>query len=138
MTQREFFNAIVNGVAYATKGKGDNKETIEIKVLNEDGTFTDEAIEFAKSRIKALDTANNNRKNGTSKTAKENAEVKARIFDGMEIGKTYTAKEIAELFELKSTQYATGLLMRMDGVEQSDYSPTGKARDRVKGYTRIA
>ena len=55
----------------------------------------------------------------------------------MEVGKTYTAKEIAELFELKSTQYATGLLMRMDGVEQSDYSPTGKAKDRVKGYTRI-
>jgi len=129
MTQREFFTAIINGSATT-------KDGAIIKVLNEDGTFTDSAIEFAKGRIKALDTANENRKNGTSKSAQETAAKRAEIFDGMEFDKTYTAKEIADLFGLSSTQKATGLLSKMNGIIVSEFTPTGKKKDTVKGYTK--
>ena len=134
MTQREFFNAIVNGGSYTYENR--SVETVTINIFNEDGTFTDEAVNFAKERIAALDRANDNRKNGTSKTAQATAEKRQRIFDGMEFDKTYTAKEIFETFSLKSTQEATGLLSKIDGLVVTDYSPTGKKKDTVKGYTK--
>ena len=134
MTQREFFNAIVNGGSYTYENK--KNETVTINIFNEDGTFTDTAVEFAKERIAALDRANDNRKNGTSKTAQATAEKRQRIFDGMEFDKTYTAKEIFETFGLKSTQEATGLLSKIDGLVVAGFSPTGKKKDTVKGYTK--
>ena len=134
MTQREFFNAIVNGGSYTYENK--KNENVTINIFNEDGTFTDTAVEFAKERIAALDRANDNRKNGTSKTAQATAEKRQRIFDGMEFDKTYTAKEIADIFGLKSTQEATGLLMKIDGLVVADFTPTGKKKDTVNGYTK--
>ena len=128
MTQREFFNAIVNGTATAKDGS-------IIKVV-ENGEFTEAAIEFAKERIAALDRANENRKNGTSKTALATAAQRQEIFDGMEFDRTYTAKEIADTFGLGSTQKATGLLSKIDGLVVADFSPTGKKKDTVKGYTK--
>lgn len=128
MTQREFFNAIVNGTATA-------KDDSIIKVV-ENGEFTEAAIEFAKERIAALDRANENRKNGTSKTALATAAQRQEIFDGMEFDRTYTAKEIADTFGLGSTQKATGLLSKIDGLVVADFSPTGKKKDTVKGYTK--
>lgn len=128
MTQREFFNAVIEGSATAKDGTVIN--------IIENGEFTEEAIEFAKGRIAAIDKSNENRKNGTSKTAQATAEKRQRIFDGMEFDKTYTAKEIFETFGLKSTQEATGLLSKIDGLVVTDYSPTGKKKDTVKGYTK--
>lgn len=128
MTQREFFNAIVNGTATAKDGS-------IIKIV-ENGEFTEAAIEFAKERIAALDRANENRKNGTSKTALATAAQRQEIFDGMEFDRTYTAKEIADTFGLGSTQKATGLLSKIDGLVVADFSPTGKKKDTVKGYTK--
>lgn len=128
MTQREFYSAIINGSATAKDGS-------IIKVI-EDGIFTDSAIEFAKERIAALDRANENRKNGTSKSALATAAQRQEIFDGMEFDRTYTAKEIADTFGLGSTQKATGLLSKIDGLVVADFSPTGKKKDTVKGYTK--
>lgn len=128
MTQREFFNAVIEGSATAKDGTVIN--------IIENGEFTEEAIEFAKGRIAAIDKSNENRKNGTSKTAQATAEKRQRIFDGMEFDKTYTAKEIFETFGLKSTQEATGLLSKIDGLVVTDYTPTGKKKDTVKGYTK--
>lgn len=128
MTQREFFTAVIEGSATAKDGTVIN--------IIENGEFTEEAIEFAKGRIAAIDKSNENRKNGTSKTALATAEKRQKIFDGMEFDKTYTAKEIAETFGLKSTQEATGLLMKIDGLVVADFSPTGKKKDTVKGYTK--
>lgn len=128
MTQREFFTAVIEGSATAKDGTVIN--------IIENGEFTEEAIEFAKGRIAAIDKSNENRKNGTSKTAQATAEKRQRIFDGMEFDKTYTAKEIFETFGLKSTQEATGLLSKIDGLVVTDYTPTGKKKDTVKGYTK--
>ena len=61
MTQREFFNAVIEGSATAKDGTVIN--------IIENGEFTEAAIEFAKGRIAAIDKSNENRKNGTSKTA---------------------------------------------------------------------
>lgn len=134
MTQREFYSAIVNGGSYTYENR--SVETVTINIFNEDGTFTDEAVNFAKERIAALDRANENRKNGTSKTALATAAQRQEIFDGMEFDKTYTAKEIADTFGLGSTQKATGLLSKIDGLVVADFSPTGKKKDTVKGYTK--
>ena len=128
MTQREFFNAFINGSCTAKDGS-------IIKIV-ENGEFTEAAIEFAKERIAALDRANENRKNGTSKTALATAAQRQEIFDGMEFDRTYTAKEIADTFGLGSTQKATGLLSKIDGLVVADFSPTGKKKDTVKGYTK--
>ena len=128
MTQREFFTAVIEGSATTKDGTVIN--------IIENGEFTEAAIEFAKGRIAAIDKANENRKNGTSKAALATAEKRQKIFDGMEFDKTYTAKEIAETFGLKSTQEATGLLMKIDGLVVADFSPTGKKKDTVKGYTK--
>jgi hypothetical protein len=134
MTQREFFNAVVNGGSYTYENR--SVETVTVNIFNEDGTFTDSAIEFAKERIAALDRANENRKNGTSQTALATAAKRQEIFDGMEFDRTYTAKEIADIFGLGSTQKATGLLSKIDGLTVADFSPTGKKKDTVKGYTK--
>ena len=134
MTQREFYSAIVNGGSYTYENR--SVETVTINIFNEDGTFTDEAVNFAKERIAALDRANENRKNGTSKTALATAAQRQEIFDGMEFDKTYTAKEIADTFGLGSTQKATGLLSKIDGLVVADFSPTGKKKDTVKGYKK--
>lgn len=129
MTQREFFNAIVNG------GSTTAKDGTVINII-ENGEFTEAAIEFAKGRIAAIDKSNENRKNGTSKTALATAAQRQEIFDGMEFDRTYTAKEIADTFGLGSTQKATGLLSKIDGLVVADFSPTGKKKDTVKGYTK--
>ena len=128
MTQREFFTAVIEGSATAKDGTVIN--------IIENGEFTEAAIEFAKGRIAAIDKSNENRKNGTSKSALATAAQRQEIFDGMEFDKTYTAKEIADTFGLGSTQKATGLLSKIDGLVVADFSPTGKKKDTVKGYTK--
>lgn len=134
ITNREFFNAFVNGGVYTCENRKGEKVTISL--YDEDGKPNDSAIEFAKERIAALDRANENRKNGTSKSALATAAQRQEIFDGMEFDRTYTAKEIADTFGLGSTQKATGLLSKIDGLVVADFSPTGKKKDTVKGYTK--
>jgi hypothetical protein len=111
-TEREFLNAVI------------------------EANVSEAISEFAKGRIAAIDKSNENRKNGTSKAALATAEKRQEIFDGMEFDKTYTAKEIADTFGLGSTQKATGLLSKIDGLVVADFSPTGKKKDTVKGYTK--
>lgn len=115
MTYREFYNEVI-------------------------AVATDRAdlVEFAEKAIATLDKKNDNRKSGNSKSAVANAENRAKVIAVMtDPNKIYTAKEIAEACGF-STQRASGILgqlVKANEVTASDYSPTGKKKDTVKGYS---
>ena len=84
MTQREFFNAVINANVSA------------------------EITAFATERIKHLDDVNANRKSKGTPTQRENAETMVKILNGVEFGVQYTASALAEMFGL-STAKASAL-----------------------------
>ena len=85
MTNREFFNAIINGVASVKTGKTKDAEvnTFPVFTVNEDGTVTvaDEIVEFAKAEIVKLDEKNLKKKGSLSDAQKENIRLADEIFD---------------------------------------------------------
>lgn len=75
------------------------------------GVLTAEEIAFLEDR-KAKHIA----KNGSKKMTKvqvENEEIKAKILDAMEVGKTYTATEIQKLVGLESFNKASALVTQL-------------------------
>lgn len=119
MTLREFYEAIIA------------KEEI-----------TDEMVAIAVKKLEQMDRKNeyarNHKKSGNSKKAKENAEVKARILEAMEVGKEYKAKDIAEALDL--TQQKVSALARQmveDGMLTSKEEKV-KAGRLVKVYAKVA
>ena len=118
MTNREFYQAIVNG------------------------TVTPEVQEFATQAIKKLNDRNEARKGKTSnKKAEVNDPIKQAIIERMEAGTAYTASVVFAEFGLegaKSVQHISRLLqeLRDEGkVTQSDVSVKGKGKQ--KGYTLV-
>lgn len=98
-----------------------------------------ELVEFATKAIEALNRKNENRKNGTSKSAVETKALRDNIVEYMkqDTEKIYTAVEIAKALNV-TTQKITGNMKQMcesGVVSVQDYSPTGKKKDTVKGYT---
>lgn len=138
MTQREFFMAVVNGGSYTYENR--SIQQITVNIFNEDGTFTDEAIEFAKSRIKALDIANNNRKNGSSKTAKamEEWRTKVNAFLPTAPDTGMTAKQIAKALttdeEEVSTQKVTAIMKTYENDTVETYEDKDEKKNKVKFY----
>ena len=88
MTNREFFNTIVNGTA--TIKEADGFRTINLIV---DGAINPEIVEFAQTSINKLDEKNEKRKNSPAKQKKsaENEELIGQIYDLMKEGRTYTS-----------------------------------------------
>ena len=85
MTQREFFNAIVNG------------------------NVTEAEVEFAKAQIAKLDATNEKRRNSQTKTQKANEGIKAEIMAMFAENEIVTAKMVHEALGI-STQKASPLL----------------------------
>ena len=100
----------------------------------------EELATFAKGAIEQLDKRNASRKNGNSKTAKEAQELRSKIKDFMSTEtRVYVASEIAKALDT-TTQKITGHLTQMSKsgeVEVQDFTPTGKKKDMVKGYTLV-
>lgn len=88
MTQREFFNAIVNG------------------------TVTEAEVEFARAQIAKIDERNAKRKGTLTKNQKANVELKAQIVALFEGNKVMTAKAVGEALEV-TTQKAGALLRQL-------------------------
>ena len=107
MTNREFFVSVVNA------------------------NISDEITAFAEMSIKKLDDKNANR---SSKNGDANKVIADKIVGAIEIGKIYTARELAVIGEC-STQKIPAVIKLISNVEISDYTPTGKKKDTVKGYT---
>jgi len=104
-----------------------------------EGRITDTVINYAKSAIKKMDEKNNARKGSLTESQKANAQTKDSILAAIqaEPNKRFTAKVIADMFDMSSTQRATALLMQMvkdELVKVEDFTPSGKKKDMVKGY----
>ena len=111
MTQREFFNAVINANVSA------------------------EITAFATERIKHLDDVNANRKSKGTPTQRENAETMVKILNGVEFGVQYTASALAEMFGL-STAKASALAKKfVDNGQATVADVKVKGKGKVKGYT---
>lgn len=114
MTNREFFEAIVNG-SYSVKAK--DGEILTGSIFTEDGKLIDAIKDFAAESIEKINKRNAKRASTETKTQKENKMVKDMIFTVMEYGEFYSAKSIAESIGV-SVQKASALLRQMvaDGI----------------------
>ena len=141
MTNREFFNAIINGVASVKAGKTKDAEvnTFPVFTVNEDGivTVAKEIVEFAKAEIVKLDEKNSKKKGSLSDAQKENSRLADEIFDTLEAGKSYVAKEVATIMEI-STQKASALLKKLVEAGKLECGETRVDGRAVKSYTKVA
>lgn len=113
MTAREFFTAV-----------------LAIENLRPD------LANYATAAIQKLDDRNTQKKNTMTKTQAENEDIKDAILAGLSANTTYTAKMIADAFNI-STQKVSALCRQLVAagamVEIEGYKPQG-AKSKVKGY----
>lgn len=139
MTQREFFNAIVDGTLIV-KEKNDKGEIVknERSIFDNDGfNLTDEIKDFAKDFIKKLDDKNDKRKENLSAKQKNNEVIKESILELMQDGEKRSAKMIVDMIEaLPHTQKASPLLKQLvdSGKLTSTEEKFGGSSTRVKVY----
>lgn len=107
MTNREFFNAIVNG------------------------ELTEEVIAHAQTSIEKLDARNAARKDKPSKKSLENEPIKEAIKSVL-TDEPMTASDVAEKVEI-SVQKASALLRQIEGLNVTEVKVKGKGK--VKGYS---
>ena len=106
MTNRDFYNAVING------------------------TITEEMVEKAHEEIAKLDLRNAKRAERPSKTQKANEPIIKAIADLL-TNEPMLASEIAEKCEI-STQKASALVKKVEGVSVCDVKVKGKGTQ--KGY----
>lgn len=94
MTNREFFNGIINGFVVLNAGK--ENET-EVNIFGENGfDLTDEMKDFARAAIAKLDAKNSAAKAKPKKANEANETLKDFLFDNMKHDTIYTAKWAAD------------------------------------------
>ena len=140
MTNREFFNALVNGTL-VVKEKNENGEIIENErsIFDENGfNLSDEIKAFASASIMKLDEKNRKRSEGMTAKQKDNATIKDNIFTLMSDGEKRSAKMIADNFDI-STQKASALLKQL--VDNNKLTATTEkfngSSSKVKVYTIV-
>ena len=106
------------------------------------GNITEQVKEYARESIKKMDEKNANRAKSQTPSQKANEVVKTEILAYMQkdTKKVYVASEVASALSMKSTQQATALLRQMKDsgiVSAQEYTPTGKKKDTVQGYTLV-
>ena len=112
MTNREFYNAIINNQMDGTE-------------------ITDEMVNFAKEAIKKLDARNARRATTPSKTQVANEPIIKAIAELL-TEEPKLASEIASTLEI-SPQKASALVKKVDGVKVTDVKVKGKGVQ--KGYS---
>lgn len=139
MTQREFFNAIVDGTLIV-KEKNDKGEIVknERSIFDNDGfNLTDEIKDFARDFIKKLDDKNDKRKENLSAKQKNNEVIKESILELMQDGEKRSSKMIVDIIEaLPHTQKASPLLKQLvdSGKLTSTEEKIGGSSTKVKVY----
>lgn len=109
MTNRDFYNAVING------------------------TIGDDEVNFAKAAIEKLDARNENRKSKPSKTALANEPIKASLLTYI-TEQPQTAAELAAKVDI-STAKASALLLQLvneKAVAKTEVKIVGKGK--VNGY----
>lgn len=113
MTNKEFYTNVINA------------------------NLTEEMTAFAEAAIAKMEASAEKKRNTPSKAALENAELAKALAEVMEIDKTYTAAELAELGELANASKATAVakVLVADGkaISEDVKGPKGKC----KGYTLV-
>jgi predicted transcriptional regulator len=142
MTQREFFNAIVNGTLIV-KEKDESGNITENKrsIFTENGfELTEEMKDFATTLIKKLDEKNRKRSEGMTAKQKDNEVIKTDILSLMSDGEKRSAKMITDAIEnIKSTQQASALLKQLvdSGKLTSTTEKIGGSSSKVKAYVIV-
>lgn len=114
MTNREFFNALVNGTLI-TKEKNEKGEMIENErsIFDENGfNLSDEIKAFASECITKLDNKNKKRSKNLTTKQKDNISIKDNILSLMTDNEKRSAKMIADEYNI-STQKASALLKQL-------------------------
>ena len=106
------------------------------------GNITEQVKAYALDAIKKMDEKNANRAKTQSPSQKANEVIKTEILAYMQKDskKIYVASEVASAVGAKSTQLASALLRQMVDtgvVKAQEYTPTGKKKDTVQGYTVV-
>lgn len=110
MTQREFFNAVINA------------------------KINDEMDTFAKEAIKKLDKRNESRSQTKSKTQLENEGIKAKILEVLTTDELKVASEIGVMLEI-STNKASALLRQLVEAGLATVQDVKiPKKGKVKGY----
>lgn len=128
MTQREFFEVVLNGSAKVSYKNGDDTVFKTVDVNDPD------IKEYAKSAIDKLNAKNEKRKTEGSKTAKANVAVKEDIMKIFEENPqtVFTAKNIADKMDI-STQKSSALLRQLtDKIDV--FEVKDEKKNKVKGY----
>ena len=112
MTQREFFNAVINA------------------------NISADITKFAQDRVAHLDTVNANRKSKGTPVQRENAETMAKIIDTVKPDVPYTASELAKMFDI-STAKASALAKKFvdNGQASVVQARVEKGKSKVNVYT---
>ena len=111
--------------------------TREFYVCVANSELSDEIVAKANELIQALDRKNEKRKQVGTKNQQENNAIKTKIYDTMETDVEYTAKQIADLFELSSTQKATALLLQMVNEGKASSKTIKTKTGKAIAYTKI-
>lgn len=128
MTQREFFEVVLNGSAKVSYKNGDSTVFKTVDVNDPD------IKEYAKSAIDKLNAKNEKRKTEGSKTTKANVAVKGDIMKIFEENPqtVFTAKNIADKMDI-STQKSSALLRQLtDKIDV--FEVKDEKKNKVKGY----
>jgi len=142
MTQREFFNAIVNGTLIVKeKDESGNVTENERSIFTENGfELTEEIKDFASALIKKLDEKNRKRSEGMTAKQKDNEVIKEDILSLMSDGEKRSARMITDTIEsIKSTQQASALLKQLvdSGKLTSTIEKIGGSSSKVKAYVIV-
>lgn len=130
MTQREFFNVIINGTGKVSY-KGENGNTMYKEISISDP----EIKEFAEGRIAYLDKQNEKRANSLTPKQKENEALIERLLVELEKGVTYTAADIGLTLGV-SPNVITALMRKMADRKLCTVSKVKiKGGRPVNGYT---
>jgi hypothetical protein len=143
MTQRELYTLILKGEGTNTVTADGKRTSTKIKLYGEDGEFNPAVIDYCEEQIAKLDEKNAGRKDTKSEKEKRaaNADLANAIYSSFEVGKTYTATQLAEKFTTAenkvSAQKVTAVLKPYitDNkiVVIKGYKPEG-AKSKVNGY----
>ena len=145
ITMKNFMTALTTGeLVINVKTETGEVGQVSKSIFDENGALISEVVEYAKAQITKIEDKNTKRKDGSKPTAKqiENEGIKSTILSLMEVGTTYTAKDIIgfEIEGVTTTQKVSALMKQLvtaGKVTATDVKPEG-SKSKVKGYSLVA
>ena len=143
MTQRELYTLILKGEGTNTVTADGKRTSAKIKLYGEDGKFNPAVIDYCEEQIAKLDEKNAGRKDTKSEKEKRaaNADLANAILSSFEVGKTYTATQLAKQFSTAeneiTAQKVTAVLkplVQSGAIAVTEKYRANKGDNPCKGY----